>query len=179
MSDTKTDIPLKPRSLLTIMGFLRKYPMRVTFCLALLFVAIGTEMTLPQIIGNAINGLRTALKEGAAFSPWPYVSVFLALAVMRSVVGYFAGTLRNRIIQPTLGDIRAAIYNALQRLAFTYHDKANSGELISRATTDVWRLQDFLYSCLLLWLDILISLAVIPGFCFLKGLFVSLISGVT
>jgi len=61
MGDTKTEIPLKPRSLLTIMGFLRKYPMRVASCLALLLVAIGIEMTLPQIIGNAINGLRTAV----------------------------------------------------------------------------------------------------------------------
>src|SRR4030095_13068040 len=47
-----------------------------------------------------------------------------------------------------------------QRLAFTYHDRANTGELISRATTDVWRLQDFLLACLLLTVDIVVSLAV-------------------
>src|SRR5262249_36001771 len=64
------------------------------------------------------------------------------------------------------GDIRSAIYNALQRLAFTYHDKTNTGELISRATTDVWRLQDFLPACLLLSVDIVVSLTLTVGLIF-------------
>src|SRR5262249_11312206 len=38
------------------------------------------------------------------------------------------------------------------------HDKSNSGELISRSTTDVWRLQDFFYASLFLSLDIAVSL---------------------
>jgi ATP-binding cassette subfamily B protein len=66
-----------------------------------------------------------------------------------------------------LGDIRAATYNALQRLAFTYHDRANSGELISRATTDIWRLQDFLFACLLLTVDIIVSLVATSTLIFL------------
>ena len=136
MSQTISDAQIKPRSLLAVMGFLKKYPGRVSLCLSLLLVAIGIEMTLPQIIGNAINRLRHAVPAGAAFSPWPYVGYFLSLVLLRSLVSYFVGTLRNRITQPALGDIRAAIYNALQRLAFTYHDKVNRGELISRASND-------------------------------------------
>src|SRR5262249_36214693 len=69
--------------------------------------------------------------------------------------------------QRTLGDIRSAVYNALQRLAFTYHDRANSGELISRATTDIWRLQDFLFACLLLTVDITVSLVATTTLIFL------------
>ena len=86
--------------------------------------------------------------------------VFGSLVVIRAVVGFILGPVRNRVIQRTLGDLRAAIYDALQRLAFTYHDRANTGELISRATTDVWRLQDFLFACLLLTVDIVVSLLV-------------------
>jgi ABC-type multidrug transport system fused ATPase/permease subunit len=57
--------------------------------------------------------------------------------------------------------------NALQGLAFSYHDRVNSGELISRATTDVWRLQDFLFACLLLTADIAVSLVAILTLIFL------------
>ena len=62
--------------------------------------------------------------------------------MIRAGVGFILGPVRNRVIQRTLGDIRASIYDAIQRLSFTYHDKSNTGELISRSTTDVWRLQD-------------------------------------
>jgi ATP-binding cassette subfamily B protein len=147
-----------PRSLLGVLSFLRKYPGRVALSVGLLLVNIAIEMTLPQVLGNAITGLRHHLADGVAFSIRPFVLLFLALVSVRAGVGFVLGPIRNRAIQTTLGDIRAALYNALQRLAFTYHDKANSGELISRATTDVWRLQDFLFACLLLSADIGVSL---------------------
>src|SRR5205814_7913808 len=47
---------------------------------------------------------------------------------------------------------------SIQRLAFRYHDKSNTGELISRSTTDIWRLQDFFFACLFLSVDIAVSL---------------------
>jgi ATP-binding cassette subfamily B protein len=158
----------KPRSLFGILAFLRRYPGRVTACLGLLLVNITIEMTLPQILGNVISGLR-AQQAGAApgFSLWPFVTLFLGLVSVRAGVGFILGPIRNRTIQSTLGDIRAATYNAMQRLAFTYHDRVNSGELISRATTDVWRLQDFLFACLLLTVDISVSLVATSTLIFL------------
>ena len=156
-----------PRSLLGVLSFLRRYPGRVALSVGLLLVNIAIEMTLPQVLGNAITGLRNHLADGIAFSIRPFVLLFLALVSVRAVVGFVLGPIRNRAIQTTLGDIRAALYNALQRLAFTYHDKANSGELISRATTDVWRLQDFLFACLLLSADIAVSLVATTTLIFL------------
>src|SRR6185369_5411874 len=157
---------LKPRSLLAVLGFLGKYPGRLTCCLALLLGVIGIDLALPQVIGNAINALRASSGSEAPLTLSPYVRFFLLLVLTRTVISYFVGTIRNRITQPVLGDIRSAIYNALQRLAFTYHDKTNSGELISRSTTDVWRLQDFLHACLVLSIDILVSLSLTVVFIF-------------
>ena len=48
----------QPRNLLGILSFLRPYPGRVALCFGLLLVNIAIEMTLPQILGNAITGLR-------------------------------------------------------------------------------------------------------------------------
>jgi ATP-binding cassette subfamily B multidrug efflux pump len=160
-ADSEKTKRLKPRSLLQVLGFLRSYPGGVALCLGLLLVNIAIEMTLPQILGDAITGLRQHLATGLAFSLWSFVWLFLALVTVRAIVGFALGPIRNRTIQRTLGDIRAAVYNALQRLAFAYHDRANTGELISRSTTDVWRLQDFLFACLLLTADIAVSLIAI------------------
>lgn len=49
--------------------------------------------------------------------------------------------LLNRV--SNLNDIRSAIYDALQRLAFRDHDKSNTGELIYGLTADIARLQNF------------------------------------
>ena len=68
---------------------------------------------LPQIIGDAITTLQKCVDAGITYSPWPTVGLFGALVFIRAVVGFVLGPLRNRTIQRTLGDIRAAIYDAL------------------------------------------------------------------
>jgi ATP-binding cassette subfamily B protein len=166
MGGTPTSQPAKPakgagqyaRSLLKILGFLRAYPGLVAIALALLLINISIELILPQVLGDAMTGLQRHVDRNEPFSPWLHVTVYLSLVMIRSGVGFILGPIRNRIVHTTLGDIRAAIYAALQRSAFAYHDKTNSGELISRATTDVWRLQDFFFACLLLTADIIVTL---------------------
>lgn len=148
----------KPRSLIGVLVFLRRYPRRVALCLGLLLTIVGIDLVLPQVIGEAINDLKYAGSKGASPQPWLYAQVFIALALIRAGLAFVLGPVRNRTIQATLGDIRCAIYNAMQRLPFSYHDKASTGELISRSTTDIWRLQDFFYACLFLSVDIAVSL---------------------
>ncbi len=148
------------RSLVRVLGFLGRYPGQVSLSLSLLLVMIAIDMALPRIVGEAINNLRWHVEWDAAFNPWVWVQLYLALAATRSGLGIILGPIRNRLIQRTLTDIRSAIFDAMQRLPFQYHDKAKTGELISRSTTDVWRLQDFLFACLLLSADIAVSLLV-------------------
>lgn len=146
------------RSLLAVLAYMGKYPGRIAFCIFLLLVNITIEMSLPQLIGNAVTNLRWHLEWGAYFDRNAYVSLFVALVLIRAGVGHLLGPSRNRLVQDTLNDIRGAVYDAMQRLSFSYHDRTSSGELISRATTDVWRLQDFFFACLLMAVDIVISL---------------------
>jgi ABC-type multidrug transport system fused ATPase/permease subunit len=145
------------RSLLAVLAFLGRYPRAVALAVGLLLVNISIEMSLPQVLGTAITDLRSHA-PGAPFPIADYVRLFVALVCIRAGVGFILGPIRNRLVQRTLGDIRAAIYEALQRLAFSYHDRSNTGELISRSTSDVGRLQDFFYACLFLSVDIAVSL---------------------
>jgi ATP-binding cassette subfamily B protein len=161
-ADSKTN-RFKPRRLLGVLVFLRRYPGRVALCVSLLTGIIGIEMALPQILGEAINGLRQHVNLGLAFEPLVYAELFVSLALVRAGLAFLLGPIRNRLVQQALGDIRAALYDAVQRLGFEYHDRANTGELISRSTTDVWRLQDFFFACLFLSLDIAVSLLATLG----------------
>jgi ATP-binding cassette subfamily B protein len=160
MADHSKPSPrFKPGNLPGILVFLKRHPFQVAGCLGLLLVTIAIEMTLPQILGNAITGLKNSVSSRPGFNLAPALWLFLGLVTLRAGVGFVLGPMRNRLVQRTLGDIRAAIYDALQRLSFLYHDQTRSGELITRATTDVWRLQDFLFACLLLTVDISVTLA--------------------
>ncbi len=150
---------VKPRNLLGVLVFLRRYPSQVALSVSLLLVNIAIEMALPQILGSAINHLRWRAQWNAPFDLEPYVLLFVSLVLIRCGNGILLGPVRNRLVQRSLGDIRAAIYDAIQRLAFRYHDRSNTGELISRSTTDVWRLQDFFFACLFLSFDIVVALA--------------------
>lgn len=148
------------RSLWGVLRYLGRYPARVSACVFLLLVNIAIEMSLPQIIGNAVTNLRWQLEWGAQFERSAYVLLFLSLVLVRAGVGHLLGPTRNRLVQDTLNDIRASIYDAMQRLSFSFHDRMNSGELISRSTTDVWRMQDFFFACLLMSVDIVVALVV-------------------
>src|SRR5439155_11242023 len=160
MTEPKATQPrLQARNLVGVLGFLRPYPAQVALSVSLLLVNLGIEMALPQILGSAITGLRWHLEWGASLDLRACLLLFVSLVLIRCGTGILLGPIRNRLIQRALGDIRAAIFDAIQRLAFRYHDKSNTGELISRSTTDIWRLQDFLFACLFLSFDIFVALA--------------------
>ena len=134
-----------------IVGFLGKRPGWTALSIGLLLLNIGIELSLPQFLGATITAL------GSASADWSLgitVSFFLGLVVLRAGIGLVLGPIRNRTAQTTLSDIRAAVYDSLQRRSFAWHDNARTGELISRAGTDVGRLQDLLFVCLLFGVDV-------------------------
>ena len=151
---------VKPRNLLGILAFLRRYPALVALSVSLLLVNIAVEMSLPQILGLAITNLRWNAEWGAPLNLKALVLLVVSLVLIRAGNAVILGPIRNRLIQRTLGDIRNAIYDSIQRLAFPYHDRSSTGELISRSTTDVMRLQDFLFACVFLSIDIAVALIV-------------------
>src|SRR4051812_7687718 len=115
--------------LLGIVAFLRNYPGKVALSLTLLMVVVTCEMSLPQVLGSAITNLRWHMDWGAEFPLRVYVSLFVSIVLIRAGTAYILGPIRNRVIQGTLADIRKAIYDAMQRLSFRFHDRSSSGEL--------------------------------------------------
>ena len=134
-----------------IVGFLGKRPGWTALSIGLLLLNISIELSLPQFLGFTITALGGTAADGSLGKT---LGLFLGLVVLRAGVGLVLGPIRNRTAQTALGDVRAAVYDSLQRRSFAWHDNARTGELISRAGTDVGRLQDLLFVCLLFGVDV-------------------------
>ncbi len=134
-----------------IVGFLGKRPGWTALSIGLLLLNISIELSLPQFLGSTITALGGTSADGSLGTT---IGLFLGLVVLRAGVGLVLGPIRNRTAQTALGDVRAAVYDSLQRRSFAWHDNARTGELISRAGTDVGRLQDLLFVCLLFGVDV-------------------------
>jgi len=158
MASPSTQLPAPVnalRALGTLLPFLARRPGWVGLSIGLLLINIAIELSLPQILGRAITALGSAGAD--SFSLRLAMVLFLGLVGVRSGVGVILGPIRNSTVQRTLGDLRAAVYEALQRQSFAWHDNARTGELISRASTDIGRLQEFFFVCLLFAVDVVVG----------------------
>lgn len=68
---------------------------------------------------------------------------FILLALFEGTFTYFSGRLAALTSEGIARRLRNYIFDHIQRLSFSYHDKTNTGELIQRATSDVDAIRRF------------------------------------
>ena len=91
----------------------------------------------PWLVGYAINLGFADEAGGSVRTLVVAVVLLLAAAVARSIVTYYQGYLAEQVSQYVAYDLRNRLYDHLQRLSFAYHDSAETGQVMSRATQDV------------------------------------------
>ena len=87
------------------------------------------------ILGRFIDALVSDDDIGN-YIPWIAVSFFV-LAVFQGVFTYISGRLAAKTSEGITRRLRNFLFDHIQRLSFSYHDKTKTGELIQRATSDV------------------------------------------
>jgi ATP-binding cassette subfamily B protein len=70
--------------------------------------------------------------------------IILAVAVVRGVAGFVQRYLGEWLSFRAAYDLRNDFYASLQRLPFAFHDKAHTGDLMSRATGDITETERFI-----------------------------------
>ena len=70
-------------------------------------------------------------------------ALFILLAVLQGGFSFLAGTLAASTTEGSIKRLRDYLFDHLQRLYFSYHDKTQTGELIQRVTSDVDALRRF------------------------------------
>ncbi|RME56913.1 MAG: ABC transporter ATP-binding protein [Caldilineae bacterium] len=105
--------------------------------IALLFITLITLAT-PQFIRWIVDqGIR---ERDTALLTWA-VAGLLGLTLVRGVLTYFLGRWTEIASQSVAYDLRNDIHNKLTELSFAYHDRTESGQLLSRAIQDVERVR--------------------------------------
>ncbi len=88
------------------------------------------------------------------------IAAVAAIAVVGAVSSYFEKYLTTSVSQWVSHDLRNKLYGHIQKLSLAEHDKAQTGDLISRVTDDIGAVQDFVSSALL---DIVVDVLTLAG----------------
>ncbi|HWC98255.1 MAG TPA: ABC transporter ATP-binding protein [Candidatus Sulfopaludibacter sp.] len=70
----------------------------------------------------------------------------LAIAIVGAICSYTEKYLTTSVGQWVMHDMRLAVYAHVQRLSLSYHDQSQTGDLISRVTSDIDAVQSFIAS---------------------------------
>jgi ATP-binding cassette, subfamily B, bacterial len=100
----------------------------------LLFAGAALSIYIPNLTGQAIDLALGSGKTGLLV----LTAVGIAGAgILRGIINYGQTYLAEALSQHVSFDLRNALYNHLQKLSYAFHDKSQTGQLMSRATSDV------------------------------------------
>jgi ATP-binding cassette, subfamily B, bacterial len=126
--------------------------------LVLSFAGLVLQVLIPQILGaDAVDQalvpfVQQQSKPSSAQLPvshyesllMHYVLIVLALAVLAGIFGYVSRLFLMNTAYKIEFDLRNTIYMHLSRMSFGFYDRVQSGQLISRANSDIRSVQMYL-----------------------------------
>lgn len=77
------------------------------------------------------------------------IAAVAAIAIVGALCSYVEKYFTTSVSQWVTHDLRRTLYNHIQRLSLAQHDHTRTGDLISRVTSDITAVQDFINSALL------------------------------
>lgn len=141
-SDTGTELrPLRGDSLRILARSLRYLRPYRHIAAGAYLVMIGTTslaLLVPQFIRWIVDrGIRGGDKQMLVWS----VVALLGLTMLKGVLTFFQGRWTEVASQGVAYDLRNALHEKLAALSFSYHDRTETGQLLSRAVQDVERIR--------------------------------------
>ncbi|MCC6958850.1 MAG: ABC transporter ATP-binding protein [Dehalococcoidia bacterium] len=140
------------RWLLRLIPYLKRYKGRLALAWLCMMCASAFVMVSPLLIRFAIDfGLdpqEDAAGKLVSLDGNANLIVFGSLALVVFAIGRGAAQFGQQYLGELVGqsvayDIRNEIYDNLQHLSYAYHDKAQTGQIMSRATQDVENIRMF------------------------------------
>ena len=128
------------KNLIRASVFLKPYVWQVTATLFTLLALTGLNLLVPRVIQNVIDvGLLRADNIDLIRSALILFGIGIASAILDLLNRYGSEWVAARVGY----DLRNRMYDHIQYLPFTYHDHAQSGQLISRCIEDVRAIERF------------------------------------
>ena len=124
----------------TLTDLLEPWPLKVV-----LDNVIGSKALPHWMQGYVVTWLGTDKTATLHFA----IAAVITIALVGAVSSYAEKYLTTSVGQWVMHDLRTTLYHHIQRLSLAYHDQKKTGDLISRVTSDIGAVQDFISSALL------------------------------
>jgi ATP-binding cassette subfamily B multidrug efflux pump len=124
-----------------LLGYLKPYWKQLSLGYLAMLVATVLNLFIPQIIKLAIDvGLEGGEVSAIAISS----ALILIVAAIRAVAGYGQRYYGEWLTHRVAYDLRNRFYDSVQHLPFSFHDRTQTGDLMSRATSDIAETERFI-----------------------------------
>jgi ATP-binding cassette subfamily B protein len=107
----------------TGMKLLRPWPLKFLF----------DEVLSPEAVSDSVQLLLVVI-----------AAAIVAISLLDGAIGFVRQYVLKAVGQKVAFCMRVAIYGQIQRLSLTFHDRQQTGELITRVTTDVDKVHDLI-----------------------------------
>ena len=115
---------------------LKKHKRRLALGYISVIGAALTALAVPYLIGESVtNVLDSGVRDTRGL--WLLAAALLLAGSARGLFAFGQTFFAESTSQKVAYDIRNSFYNKLQHLSFAFHDRQNTGDLMSRATADV------------------------------------------
>ncbi len=160
--------------------YLGRYRLVTTLAYASLFISIAAQLVVPQLVQNVLDAVTDSVfarqilalpeaERAAALEQLPvsvdqlteravsaegpiyWAMVFIVVfSLARGLFAFAQAFLAQKVSQDLAFDFRNELFEKIQRLSFSYHDRNRTGQLMIRATDDVEKLRMFIGQGMLL-----------------------------
>jgi ATP-binding cassette, subfamily B, bacterial len=153
-----------------VMAHKKQWFAAVFFAFAGLMIQVWIPLLLQNGIGDAIVKNTAGLRN--------YVILIAVLGLLTAAFGYISRSNLFKVAYSIEFDLRNLLYEHFSRMSFPFYDRVQSGQLISRANSDIRSVQMYLTFAPMILVQC--SLAIV-AFCFMLSIsvplaFVSMIS---
>jgi ATP-binding cassette subfamily B protein len=123
-----------------LVPFARPYRGLIALTFGSALLATLAQLTVPLVTAAIVDG---PLAHGTREGLWPLIALALVFGVAEAFLFFLRRWSMGRSSLQLERDVRQALYERLQRLPVAFHDRWASGQLLSRATSDMSTIRRF------------------------------------
>lgn len=151
-------------------GYLGRYRNTVLIAYVALFLSIGAQLVVPQLVQNILDAVArgvgaqatgdaaVATANAAVQALYWAIALIIVFAIIRGLFAFAQAYMSEKLSQDVAFDFRNELFAKIQHLSFSYHDRNQTGQLMIRATDDVEKLRVFIGQGLLIAVQALVLL---------------------
>src|SRR4051812_5821444 len=123
-----------------LIPFARPYRGLIALTFGAALVATLAQLTVPLVTAAIVDG---PLAHGDRAGLWPLIVLALVFGIAEAGLFFLRRWSMGKSCLRIERDLRQALYERLQRLPVAFHDRWASGQLLSRATSDMSTIRRF------------------------------------